>query len=281
VLTVVTGVAGSGKSTLVHHELLPCHPEAIVVDQSAVSTNRRSNTATYTGMLDPIRRAFSRANDVSISLFSANSEGACERCQGAGAIYTDLAFLEGVASTCEQCQGRRFKDEVLQHRLRGATISEVLDLTVAEALAFFTTERKVRAVLQALHDVGLDYLTIGQPLTTLSGGECQRLKLATNLHHEGSLYVLDEPTTGLHLSDIDTLCRVLHRLVDGGNTVIVIEHHLEVIKQADHVIDLGPDGGSDGGRLLFEGPPHRLLDAEGSHTTEALRRELAGAATVG
>jgi excinuclease UvrABC ATPase subunit len=275
VLTVVTGVAGSGKSSLIHGVLLTRHPDAVVVDQSGVSANRRSNTATYTGMLDTIRRAFARANDVSVSLFSANSEGACDECQGLGVIYTDLAFMEGITSTCEVCQGRRFKDEVLAHRLRGATISDVLDMTAAEALEFFTAERKVRTILQAVVDVGLDYLRLGQPLNTLSGGECQRIKLATRLHEQGAVYVLDEPTTGLHMSDVRHLIAVLDRLVDGGNSVIVIEHDLDVVKRADWVIDLGPEGGSAGGRLLFAGTPRDFVRAPDSHTAAFLRRDLA------
>ena len=275
VLTVVTGVAGSGKSSLIHGVLLTRHPDAVVVDQSGVSANRRSNTATYTGMLDTIRRAFARANDVSVSLFSANSEGACDECQGLGVIYTDLAFMEGITSTCEVCQGRRFKDEVLAHRLRGATISDVLDMTAAEALEFFTAERKVRTILRAVVDVGLDYLRLGQPLNTLSGGECQRIKLATRLHEQGAVYVLDEPTTGLHMSDVRHLIAVLDRLVDGGNSVIVIEHDLDVVKRADWVIDLGPEGGSGGGRLLFAGTPRDFVRAPDSHTAAFLRRELA------
>ena len=275
VLTVVTGVAGSGKSTLVHGVFLAQHPDAVVVDQSAVSANRRSNTATYTGMLDTIRRAFARANDVSASLFSANSTGACDECQGLGVVYTDLAFLEGITSTCEVCRGRRFKDEVLAHRLRGATISDVLDMTVAEALGFFTAERKVRTILRAVVDVGLDYLRLGQPLSTLSGGECQRIKLATRLHEQGTVYVLDEPTTGLHMSDVRRLLAVIDRLVDGGNSVVVIEHDLDVVKRADWVIDLGPEGGSGGGRLLFAGTPSDFVRAPDSHTAAFLRRDLA------
>ncbi|WP_205745998.1 ATP-binding cassette domain-containing protein [Egibacter rhizosphaerae] len=273
-LTVVSGVAGSGKSSLVHGAFVAGHTDAIVVDQTAVSTNRRSNTATYTGMLDPIRKAFARANGVSASLFSANSTGACPSCQGLGVIYTDLAFLEGFTSTCDACGGQRFTDDVLAHRLRGASIGDVLEMTAGVALDFFTVERKVQTILGAIVDVGLDYLRLGQPLTTLSGGECQRIKLAAQLHREGAVYVLDEPTTGLHASDIDTLLAVLDRLVDGGNTVLVIEHDLQVIAHADWVVDLGPEGGDDGGAVLFEGPPTDLLRASGSHTAAALRRAV-------
>ncbi|NDL61033.1 ATP-binding cassette domain-containing protein [Phytoactinopolyspora mesophila] len=275
VLTAVTGVAGSGKSSLIHGVFCVQHPGAVVVDQSAPTANRRSNTATYTGALDPIRRAFARANGVSPSLFSANSTGACETCQGAGVIYTDLAFLEGVTSTCDSCHGRRFTDEVLAYHLDGATISDVLEMPVAEALKFFAGQRKVQPILQAVVDVGLDYLRLGQPLTSLSGGECQRIKLATELHREGAVYVLDEPTTGLHLSDIERLLEVLDRLVERGSTVIVIEHDLDVIAHADWIVDLGPDGGSGGGRVVFEGTAAQLLEAPDSHTGEYLRRAVA------
>ncbi|WP_308250161.1 excinuclease ABC subunit UvrA [Sphaerisporangium fuscum] len=276
VLTVVTGVAGSGKSTLVNEVFLGRYPSAVVVDQSAVAVSRRSNPATYTGMLDEIRRLFARACKVSASLFSANSKGACPECQGLGVIYTDLAFMDGLKTTCEACRGRRFRPEVLQHTLRGKSISDVLEMTAAEALEFFHEER-LREVLRAMNDVGLDYLTLGQPLSTLSGGECQRIKLATELHKTGSVYVMDEPTTGLHMSDVRHLLDILERLVDAGNTVIVIEHNLEVVKNADWIIDLGPEGGDGGGRVVFEGTPRDLLAATGSHTAEYLRRDLATA----
>ncbi|WP_417629450.1 ATP-binding cassette domain-containing protein [Nonomuraea guangzhouensis] len=273
VLTVVTGVAGSGKSTLVNDVFLSRHPEAVVIDQSAVSASRRSNPATYTGLLDEIRRLFARAASVSASLFSANSKGACPDCQGLGIVYTDLAFMDGLKSTCEVCQGRRFRPEVLEHKLDGKSISDVLEMTAAEALEFFP-QPKLGKVLRAVNDVGLDYLTLGQPLSTLSGGECQRLKLATELHKSGTVYVLDEPTTGLHMSDVKRLLDIMDRLVDAGNSVIVIEHDLDVVKNADWVIDLGPEGGGQGGRVLFEGTPRDLLAATGSHTAEFLRRDL-------
>jgi excinuclease UvrABC ATPase subunit len=279
VLTVVTGVAGSGKSTLINEVFLAEHPEAIAIDQSAVAANRRSNLTTYTGILDPIRRLFAKANGVSPSLFSANSAGACPDCQGLGVIYTDLAFMEGVKSTCETCAGRRFKEEVLAYRLRGRSISDVLEMSAAEALEFFT-ERKIRDVLRAVNDVGLDYLRLGQPLSTLSGGECQRVKLATELHKQGSVYVMDEPTTGLHMSDVSHLLGVIDRLVDQGNTVVVIEHNLDVIKHADWIIDLGPEGGSAGGEVVFTGTPAELLEFPHSHTAAALR-EHAGRPLVG
>jgi excinuclease UvrABC ATPase subunit len=277
VLTVVTGVAGSGKSSLIDGVFLPDHPEAIVIDQSAVGVSSRSNPATYTGVMDDIRKAFAAANKVDAGLFSFNSKGACENCKGSGVIYTDLAFFDGIKTPCEVCEGRRFKDEVLEYRLDGRDVSEVLGLTVAHALESFT-QRDIVRKLQAMSDVGLDYLTLGQPLSTLSGGECQRIKMASELHRKGNIYVLDEPTTGLHMSDTSHLLAMLDRLVDGGNTVIVIEHNLDVIRNADWIIDLGPEGGSRGGQIVFTGTPTELLDAPGSLTGEYLRgREPAAA----
>lgn len=265
VLTVVTGVAGSGKSTLINDVFLAQHPDAIVIDQSRVTANSRSAPATYTGIMDDIRQAFAKANNVNASLFSFNSAGSCPNCNGLGVVYTDLAFMEGMVSTCELCEGKRFKAEVLAYSLRGQTISDVLDMTAEEALAFFS-EKKVKPVLQAMNDVGLGYLRLGQPLSTVSGGEGQRLKLATELHKQGSVYVMDEPTTGLHLSDIRQLMGIINRLVDARNTVILIEHHLDVIRQADWIIDLGPEGGSAGGEVLFEGPPQALKNCQRSIT---------------
>ncbi|HYN96887.1 MAG TPA: excinuclease ABC subunit UvrA [Pilimelia sp.] len=272
VLTVVTGVAGSGKSTLINDVFLAQHPAAVVIDQAQVGTSRRSNPATYTGISDHIRRLFAKASGASAALFSFNSAGACPACQGLGVIYTDLAFLDGLKSTCEACEGRRFSPEVLGHTLRGKSISDVLAMSAAEAVEFFP-ERKVRDVLRAINDVGLDYLTLGQPLNTLSGGECQRIKLATELHKTGSVYVMDEPTTGLHPADIRHLLDIVERLVDRGNSVIVIEHNLDVIRNADWIIDLGPEGGGAGGQVVFEGTPRQLLAATGSHTAEFLRRD--------
>ncbi|SIO84722.1 excinuclease ABC subunit UvrA [Nocardiopsis sp. JB363] len=272
VLTVVTGVAGSGKSSLIHGAL-PRHEGVVVVDQSAIRGSRRSNPATYTGLLDPIRTAFARANQVKASLFSANSEGACPECKGAGVIYTDLAMMAGVASTCEKCQGRRFKDEVLQYTLRGKDISQVLAMSVETAREFFTSGN-ARTILDRLHDVGLGYLGLGQPLTTLSGGERQRLKLAISMAKQGAVYVLDEPTTGLHLADVDRLLALLDRLVQDGNTVVVIEHHQAVMAHADHIIDLGPGAGHDGGRVVFEGSPERLVEQGQTLTARHLRAYL-------
>ena len=265
VLTVVTGVAGSGKSSLINEAFLQQHPDAIVIDQSAVGVSTRSNPATYTGILDDVRKAFASANKVSASLFSFNSKGACENCQGLGVIYTDLAALGEVKTPCEVCGGKRFKDEVLAYKLNGKSISDVLAMNVQQALEFFEIPEVCRK-LQAMSDVGLDYLSLGQPLSTLSGGECQRIKLASELHKRGSVYVMDEPTTGLHMSDIGHLMEVINRLVDTGNTVIVIEHNLPVIKNADWIIDMGPEGGSKGGRIMFDGIPQKLVGAKNSIT---------------
>ena len=273
VFVAVTGVAGSGKSSLIHGCMPRTDPSVTVIDQSAIRGSRRSNPATYTGILEPIRKAFASANGVKPALFSANSEGACPECKGLGLIYTDLAFMAGVVSVCEVCEGRRFTDEVLEYRLRGRNISEVLGMSVEEAAAFFT-EKPVRVMLDRLADVGLGYISLGQMLNTLSGGERQRLKLAIEIAGHAEVYVLDEPTSGLHMSDVDNLIGLLDRLVDSGRTVIVIEHNLDVVARADWVIDLGPGAGHDGGRVVFEGPPADLVRAAGSLTGEHLRRRL-------
>ncbi len=270
VLTVITGVAGSGKSSLINDVFLVEHPDAVVIDQSAVGASTRSNPATYTGVMDDIRKAFAAANKVDAGLFSFNSKGACESCNGTGVIYTDLAYLAEFKSPCDVCQGRRFKDEVLAYKYEGKSISDVLELTAAQALEFFSRKEIVRR-LQAMRDVGLGYLTLGQPLSTLSGGECQRIKLASELHKDGSIYVMDEPTTGLHMSDITHLLAIMDRLVDGGNSVIVIEHNLDVIRNADWIIDLGPEGGSKGGEVVFEGTPMALVKEKRSLTGKYLR----------
>ncbi|MFE9396564.1 ATP-binding cassette domain-containing protein [Streptomyces flavidovirens] len=278
VLVVVTGVAGSGKSSLVHGSL-PHQPGAagegvVSVDQTPIRGSRRSNPATYTGLLDPIRKAFAKANGVKPALFSANSEGACPNCNGAGVIYTDLAMMAGVATTCEECEGKRFEASVLDHHLGGRDISEVLAMSVTEAAEFFGDgEARTPAahrILGRLADVGLGYLTLGQPLTTLSGGERQRLKLATHMAEKGGVYVLDEPTTGLHLADVEQLLGLLDRLVDSGKSVIVIEHHQAVMAHADWIIDLGPGAGHDGGRIVFEGTPADLVAARSTLTGEHL-----------
>ena len=273
VLVAVTGVAGSGKSSLIHGCLPRTYPAVTVIDQSGIRGSRRSNPATYTGILEPIRKAFASANKVKPALFSANSEGACPECKGLGLIYTDLAFMAGVVSVCEVCEGRRFTDEVLGYRLRGRNISEVLAMSVEEAQAFFT-EKPVRVMLDRLADVGLGYISLGQMLNTLSGGERQRLKLAIEMSGDTEVYVLDEPTSGLHMNDVDNLIGLLDRLVESGRTVIVIEHNLDIVARADWVIDLGPGAGHDGGRVVFEGPPAELARAKGSLTGEHLRRRL-------
>lgn len=259
VFTVITGVAGSGKSSLINNVFLRQHPDAIVVDQSSVGTSSRSNPATYVGIMDVIRKAFAKANNVDAGLFSFNSKGACENCKGAGFLTTDLGFLDDAKTLCDICNGKRFKDEVLTYTYKDKSITDVLSLTMAEANEFFDLP-EIAQKLQALNDVGLEYLTLGQPLSTLSGGECQRIKLASELHKKGSVYVLDEPTTGLHISDITRLHTLINRLVDDNNTVITIEHNLDVIRQADWIIDLGPEGGDKGGQIMFEGTPAELIN---------------------
>ncbi|WP_369019861.1 excinuclease ABC subunit UvrA [Streptomyces californicus] len=272
VLTAVTGVAGSGKSTLVSRVFTAAYPEAVVIDQSAIAASSRSTPASYVGALDAIRRAFARENGVDAGLFSFNSSGACGGCAGRGVISTDLAFMDPVTTTCPECEGRRFHDEVLQHRVAGRSIVDVLEMTAAEAEKVFD-DRALLRKLRTLDEVGLTYLTLGQPLSTLSGGERQRIKLATQLHRTSGVYVLDEPTTGLHLADTGTLVDLLDRLVDAGNTVICVEHNLEVVKRADWVIDLGPDGGRRGGELVFAGTPAGLLAHPTSVTGRYLRRD--------
>jgi excinuclease UvrABC ATPase subunit len=273
VLVVVTGVAGSGKSSLVHGSI-PAGAGVVSTDQGAIRGSRRSNPATYTGLLDPIRTAFAKANGVKPALFSANSEGACPNCNGAGVVYTDLAMMAGVAIVCEECEGKRFHASVLDHHLGGRDISEVLAMLVTEAEEFFGTGEArtpaAYAILDRLADVGLGYLSLGQPLTTLSGGERQRLKLATHMAEKGGVYVLDEPTSGLHLADVEQLLGLLDRLVDSGKSVIVIEHHQAVMAHADWIIDLGPGAGHDGGRIVFEGTPSDLVAARSTLTGEHL-----------
>ncbi|ANC30205.1 ATP-binding cassette domain-containing protein [Isoptericola dokdonensis] len=262
ILTVVTGVAGSGKSSLVHGNLAH-RDDVVVVDQSAIKGSRRSNPATYTGLLEPVRKAFAKANGVKPALFSANSEGACPTCKGNGRIYTELGFMETVETPCEDCGGKRFQAAVLDYTLAGKNIAEVLDLSVAQAHDYFSTgEAKitsVRTILGHLRDVGLGYIRLGQPLNTLSGGERQRLKLAMHMGDRGGVFLLDEPTTGLHLADVENLLALLDRLVDDGKTVIVIEHHQAVMAHADHLLDIGPGAGHDGGTVVFEGTPAQLV----------------------
>ena len=273
VLCVVTGVAGSGKSSLIHGSI-PASAGVVSVDQAPIRGSRRSNPATYTGLLEPIRKAFAKENGVKPALFSANSEGACPTCNGAGVIYTDLAMMAGVATVCEECEGKRFQAEVLTYLLGGKDISEVLAMPVTEATEFFGSgpakTPAAHAILSRLASVGLGYLSLGQPLTTLSGGERQRLKLATHMGDKGGIYVLDEPTTGLHLADVEHLLGLLDRLVDAGKSVIVIEHHQAVMAHADWIIDLGPGAGHDGGRIVFEGTPADLVAARSTLTGEHL-----------
>ena len=273
VLCVITGVAGSGKSSLIHGSL-PTDAGVVMVDQAAIRGSRRSNPATYTGLLDPIRAAFAKANGVKPALFSPNSAGACPACNGAGVIYTDLAMMAGVVTVCEECEGKRFQAEVLEYTLNGKDISEVLSMSATEAEAFFAdgtvTKPAAHAILTRMVDVGLGYLRLGQPLTTLSGGERQRLKLAIHMAEKGGVYVLDEPTTGLHLADVEQLLALLDRLVDAGKSVIVIEHHQAVMAHADWIIDLGPGAGHDGGRVVFEGTPAELVTDRSTLTGEHL-----------
>jgi len=273
VLVVVTGVAGSGKSSLVQGSI-PAGAGVVSIDQGAIRGSRRSNPATYTGLLEPIRKAFAKANGVKPALFSANSEGACPACNGAGVTYVDLGMMAGVATTCEECEGKRFQASVLDYRFGGPNISEVLGMSVTEAQEFFGAGEArtpaAHAILERLADVGLGYLSLGQPLTTLSGGERQRLKLATRMGEKGGIYVLDEPTTGLHLADVEQLLGMLDRLVDAGKSVIVIEHHQAVMAHADWIIDLGPGAGHDGGRIVFEGTPAELVAARSTLTGEHL-----------
>jgi excinuclease UvrABC ATPase subunit len=273
VLVVVTGVAGSGKSSLIHGSVASLD-DVVAIDQGAIKGSRRSNPATYTKLLDPIRKAFAKANGVKPALFSANSEGACPTCNGAGVIYTELGFMDTVTTTCEDCEGKRFQAAVLEYKFGGKDISEVLAMSVSEAREFFgSDEAKIPAahkILTRLADVGLGYLSLGQPLTTLSGGERQRLKLATRMAEKGGVYVLDEPTSGLHLADVEQLLGLLDRLVDSGKSVIVIEHHQAVMAHADWIIDLGPGAGHDGGRIVFEGTPDDLVAARSTLTGEHL-----------
>ena len=275
VLVAVTGVAGSGKSSLIHGSVAP-RPGVVAIDQGAIRGSRRSSPATYTSMLDPIRTAFAKANGVKPALFSANSEGACPVCKGAGVIEVDLGMMAGIASPCEACEGRRFQASVLEHRFGGKDISEVLAMPAAEAEAFFAEGPgripAAHAIAHRLVEVGLGYIGLGQPLTTLSGGERQRLKLATHLGEKGDVIVLDEPTAGLHLADVQILLGLLDRLVDAGRSVIVIEHHQAVMAHADWIIDLGPGAGHDGGRIVFEGTPAELVAQRSTLTGEHLAR---------
>jgi excinuclease UvrABC ATPase subunit len=279
VLCVITGVAGSGKSSLIHGSVAG-RDGVVVIDQGAIRGSRRSNPATYTGLLEPIRKAFAKENGVKPALFSANSEGACPTCNGAGVIFTELGVMATVESTCEDCEGKRFQAAVLEYTLGGKNIAEVLAMSVTEAEAFFeegaAATPAAHKILDRLEDVGLGYLSLGQPLTTLSGGERQRLKLAAQMGEKGSVYVLDEPTTGLHLADVENLLGLLDRLVDDGKSVIVIEHHQAVMAHGDWIIDLGPGAGHDGGTVVFEGTPAELVASRATLTGEHLAEYVGG-----
>ncbi len=270
VLTCITGVAGSGKSSLINDFFVNEHKEAIIIDQSPVGKSSRSNPATYVGIFDDIRKEFAKETKSHPSLFSFNSKGACPKCKGLGTISYEMHFMDEVKVTCDECNGKRYTEEVLELRYKGKNISEVLGMTINELIDFFE-DREIKRKLRILCDVGLDYLQLGQPLSTLSGGECQRIKLASELHKKGNVYVMDEPTTGLHMADIDKLIKIIQNLVENNNTVIVIEHNLDVIKHADWVIDLGPEGGSKGGEILFEGTPEDLVKCKKSYTGKYLR----------
>ncbi len=272
VFTCITGIAGSGKSSLIHGAFLREHPEAIIINQKPVGKSVRSTPATYTGVFDPIRKLFARENgNLNPSLFSFNADGACPKCEGLGYIEMDLAFLDSVKTECEECRGSRYKKDALQYKYKGYSIVEVLTLTINQAVELFE-EKNILKKLEVLKEVGLGYLQLGQSLSTLSGGECQRVKLASELHKEGLVYILDEPTTGLHLSDIEKIIKLLNKLVDRGNSLIVIEHSLDVISNADWLIDLGPEGGNAGGEILFEGTPQDIVQCESSYTGQHLGR---------
>jgi excinuclease UvrABC ATPase subunit len=271
IFVCITGVAGSGKSSLIHEEFVKQTPEAIVIDQSPVGQSERSNAATYTGVFDLIRKEFSKANKINNSLFSFNSKGACPKCNGLGYIKIDMAFLDSVKVKCEECEGKRYSKEVLNYRYNGKNIYEVLELTINQAYQFFEYA-EIQSKLKLLIDVGLGYIKLGQPLSTLSGGECQRVKLASELHKQGNIYIMDEPTTGLHMSDIKNIIELMNELVDNGNSLITIEHNLDVINSSDWIIDIGPEGGIAGGELIFEGTPEQIINCEKSHTGEYLRK---------
>ncbi|NMS89565.1 excinuclease ABC subunit UvrA [Clostridioides difficile] len=267
ILTLVTGVAGAGKSTLIKDELLKQNPNAVLIDQSPVSVNSRSSLATYSGIMNHIRNVFAKTNGVKASLFSSNSEGACDNCKGSGIVEMNLAFMDSIKSTCNICEGKKFKKEVLEYKFQGKNIIEVLEMPVLDAIEFFSL-RQIKTKLQCIEKMGIGYLTLGQTLDTLSGGECQRLKLASELNRESSVYILDEPTTGLHISDIENFIIIIEEIVDNGNTVIIIEHNIDVIKRADWIIDIGPEGGAKGGKIIFEGTPKQLCNNRVSLTAK-------------
>lgn len=271
VMTCITGVAGSGKSSLIHQEFLSRYPDAIVIDQTAVGQSERSNAATYTGLFDEIRKVYAKANKVKASAFSFNSDGACSNCKGLGFIETEMAFLDPIRTRCSECNGNRYNEKTLKYKYRGFNIAELLELTIDKVVGLFE-QINITKRIKVLQQVGLGYLTLGQPLASLSGGECQRVKLSSELHKTGNIYILDEPTTGLHISDANKIIDILDNLAAKGNTVIVIEHNLDVIAQADWIIDIGPDGGEKGGQILFEGTPKALIEESNSHTATYLKR---------
>jgi excinuclease UvrABC ATPase subunit len=273
VMTVITGVAGSGKSTLINGILPQLYPETILIDQKSIQTSKRSNIATFTGIFDIIRKLFAKKSGVSASLFSFNSQGACPACRGLGVTYTDLAFMDTIVTVCEECHGNRYTDKVLAYQLKGKNISDVLKMTVTEALEFFH-EKEIVTVLKRLSDVGITYVSLGQPLSTLSGGELQRIKLASELENSGQIYVLDEPSTGLHMADIRQLLSVMNRLVEQNSTLIVIEHNLDIICQADWIIDIGPYAGQNGGKIMFAGLPKNLINCTDSLTGKYLKKYI-------
>jgi len=273
VMTCITGVAGSGKSSLINDIFLRENKEAIIIDQSPVGKSSRSNPATYIGVFDLIRKVFAKENNTTPSLFSFNSKGACPKCKGLGTLSFEMSFMNEVKITCDECNGKRYTDEILKLKYKGKSIFDVLNMTIREVKEFFN-HSEIKRKLQVLCDVGLEYLELGQPLSTLSGGECQRVKLASELHKKGNIYVMDEPTTGLHMADIEKLLKIIKNLVENDNTVIVIEHNLDIVKHADWVIDLGPEGGAKGGEILFEGVPEKLIHCENSYTGKYLKQLL-------
>ncbi|MCV9927521.1 excinuclease ABC subunit UvrA [Flavobacterium sp. LS1R49] len=274
VMTVITGVAGSGKSSLANGVVTKLYPESIVINQSAIIGSKRSNTATYSGIFDIIRELFAAENKVSSSLFSSNSDGACPVCKGLGEITLDLAFMDPITTICEECNGQRFRKEVLKYKLKSKNIYEVLKLTVVEALDFFISSQTIYPILKKLDEVGLEYLTLGQPLSSLSGGERQRIKLALNMENKGQIYIMDEPTTGLHMSDVDRLLKIFNKIIDQGSTLIIIEHNLAIISQADYIIDIGPDAGKNGGEIVFSGLPKDIIHCKTSNTGQYLKKYI-------
>ena len=266
VLTCITGVAGCGKSSLIHGCFVPQHPEAIVIDQQPIGRTSRGNIASYIGIFNHLRQFFAQSNNVDASLFSFNAAGACPKCEGRGFLSFEMNFLDAVKTRCPECEGKRYNRKALGYQYRGKNIAEVLDMTVEEALDFFADEKKVTRYLLLLQEVGLSYLKLGQTLSSLSGGESQRLKIATELRKKGNIYVMDEPTTGLHMNDIERFFQIVSKLVDAGNTVVIIEHNLDIIRRADWIIDLGPEGGKNGGEILFEGTPEELKSCSRSIT---------------